>query len=254
MNKPKIMAILLTVLLVLPSSVYAKENPNKQSGNKPSIISEEKKQSNSQTVKEEPVKKLDNTAKQDNANSQSSSNESIQKQNNEAKRDEKKQQIEAFKTSMKAKHETMKQIRGETITLKKQIETKTVQLKSIINDIKAGNKTLPEDMLTSLLSKADSLKIDSEGLKSTSSIGKDITDTQEKVNKKDFTNALSSLDTVIAKLQARLDALKKLNSDLDDALAIANLATTPAVADSSTAVQNDTTTNSSTPTNTEISN
>lgn len=236
MKKTKIMAIALTVLLVLPSGAYAKGSPNKQSGNKHLTVSEEKKQSDSQIN-----------------NSQSSSNGSKEKQNNEAKRDEKKQEIETFKTNMKAKHETMKQIRGETITLKKQIDTKTVQLKSIINDIKAGDKTLPEDMLTSLLSKADSLKIDSDGLKRTSGIGKDVTDAQEKVNKKDFNNALSSLDTVIAKLQARLDALKKLNSDLDDALAIATLATTPAV-DLTTPVQNDTTTSSSTPTNTETSN
>ncbi|MBC8061144.1 MAG: hypothetical protein H7Y18_10805 [Clostridiaceae bacterium] len=217
MKKTKIMAIALTALLVIPSGVYAKENSNNKSANKPSIVSEQKK---------ENIKKLDNNSKQDTSNSQNLKNE--------AKRDEKKQQIETFKTNMKAKHETMKQIRGETITLKKQIEKKTVQLKTIINDINAGNKTLSEDMLTSLLSKADTLKIDSDGLKSTSSIGKDVTNVQDKVNKKDFTNALSSLDTVIAKLQARLDALKKLNSDLDDALVITNQATTPLATDLTT--------------------
>lgn len=247
MKKTKIMAIALTLLLALPACVYAKGNQNNQSGSKQPIIVEKKQQSESQVVK-----KLDNTAKQNNNNSQGSSNGSKEKENNEAKRNEKKQQIAAFKISMKAKHETMKQIRQETIALKKQIETKTAQLKAIMDDIKAGNKTLPEDKLTLLLSKADSLKIDSAGLKNTSNINKDVIDTQEKVNKKDFNNALFSLDTVIAKLQARLDALKKLNSDLDDTLAIANLAAAPEAADSTT-VQNDTTTPSAS-TDVEINN
>jgi ABC-type transporter Mla subunit MlaD len=48
------------------------------------------------------------------------------------------------------------------------------------------------------------------------------------VNKRDFNNALASLDKVIAKFQARLDALKKLNTDLDEMLATAELAAAPA--------------------------
>lgn len=215
MKKQKLMALVLSVLLLMPTVAFAKGNPHnetKEIKDKPKVVTEEK-QKQQQTNNE--VKKSEKKANE-------------VKQNNEVKKDEKKQQIEAFKTQMKVKHETMKQIRQQTVELKKQIQVNKTELNSIMTDIKAGKKTLSEDMLNSLLLKADALKVDSNEVKATAGINKDAIDAQSKVNKKDFNNALSALDKVIVKLQGRLDALKKLNVDLNDALAIAKLATEPA--------------------------
>lgn len=206
MKKQKLVALVLSGLLLIPTIGYAKGNPQNAEVKSLQTVSQEKT-NNKQVDKE--------------------NNGKVQKQKNEAKRDEKKLQIDAFKADMKIKHEAMKQVREDTKDIKKQIKTKIDQLQSIINDIKSGNKTLSEDMLNALMVKVDNLKTYSNEVKTTSGISEDVAKTQEKLNNKDFNNALSSMDKVIAKLQVRLDTLKKLSSALDDTLAIANLATTP---------------------------
>jgi chromosome segregation ATPase len=213
MNNKKLIALAISGLMLMPTVAYAKGNTNTSSNKSGQIVSQEKVQS---TKQDKP----------------SSSDKNV----------EKKQQIETFKTQMRAKHETMKQIRQDTNAVKKQVETKTSQLKAIISDIQAGKKTLTEDMLTALLAKSENLKIDINELKATSNINKHLSEAQEKVNKRDFNNALSALDNVIAKLQSRLDALKKLNIDLDAALAIANGATVPTPVAGTTPPENLTTT------------
>ncbi|MBL4932634.1 hypothetical protein [Clostridium paridis] len=217
MNKTRLAALVISGVMLTSTAVYAKGKPENTGANKANVVSQDKKQSTNAT---------DNEAKQNNG--------SAKKEANQAKKDEKKQQISEFKTAMKAKHETMKQIRQQTIQVRQQIEGKTEELNAILEDIKAGNKTLPEDMLNDLLAKAAVLNTSSDEVKATTGISTVEADTQEKVDKKDFSNALASMDKVIAKLQARLDALNKLNSNLDDALAIARQATTPAPADNST--------------------
>ena len=152
---------------------------------------------------------------------------------------------------MRAKHETMKQIRQQTIAVRQQVESKTAQLNSIIKDIGAGKKTLPTDMLNALISKSQNLNLDSIAVKATAEIKSEVSDAQDKTNKKDFNNALSSLDKVIAKLQDRLNALQQLNSDLDEVLAIANLATAPAPITPSVPTNN--TTTNTTPNNANTS-
>jgi chromosome segregation ATPase len=199
--------------MLMPTVAYAKGNSHDSANKGGQIVSEVNKKTTETKISND-LKVKDST-------------ENVEKKKNEEQRIEKKTQIEAFKTQMKIKHETMKDISKQTILLKKQVQTKSSELKTILNDIKEGKKTLPQDMLTALLAKSENLKIDAKELKATSDINKHLSDTQDKVNKKDFNNALSSLDNVILKLQARLDALKKLNTDLDSALAIANLATVP---------------------------
>jgi exonuclease VII small subunit len=144
----------------------------------------------------------------------------------------------------------MNQLRKQTISVRQQIEAKTESLTSIINDIQSGKKTLPQDMLDELLLKSQNINSDTDSVKATSEISKEVSDTQDKVNKQDFNNALSSLDKVISRLQARLDALNKLNADLDGLLAIANMAVAPAPVDSTSPVQDQTGTSTTSESNT----
>lgn len=191
MNKKALISLVLSIVLLTPTVGFAKGNAQNATTKTKQTISE------------------------------------VKKQINQTKKAEKKQQIADFKTEIKAKHATIQQIQQQTIEIKKQIQTKKAQLSSIISDIKTGKKTISADMLAELLSKADDIKNNIAKVKATSEMNKEVTDAQEKINKKDFNNALSSLDKVIAKFQSRLDALKKLNSAMDDALAIANNATVP---------------------------
>ncbi|MDD7792742.1 hypothetical protein [Clostridium sp. 'White wine YQ'] len=228
MNKTKLAALVISGVMLTSTAVYAKGKPENPGANKANVVSQDKNQSSD--------------AKQNNG--------SAQKEANQAKKDEKKQQISEFKTAMKAKHETMKQIRQQTIQVRQQIEAKTEELNSILEDIKAGNKTLPEDMLNDLLAKAAVLNTSSGEVKATTGVSTVEADTQDKVEKKDFSNALASMDKVIAKLQARLDALNKLNSNLDDALAIARQAAAPAKEDPSTSTGQTSPTDTTTPSDT----
>lgn len=235
MNKKKLIAMVMTSVMLLPTVVQAKGNSHNEGNNEQSMVSQQKAHNNGQ--------------ENSNVGSKNDSNED-NKEESQQNKDAKKQQIETFKTQIRAKHETMKQIKQQTKAVRQEIESKTSQLNSIIKDIEAGKKTLSADMLNALLSKSQNLNIDSSAVKATSEIKSEVSDAQDKINKKDFNNALSSLDKVIAKLQARLDALQQLNSDLNEVLAIANLATAPAPTTSSVPTENQTNTNTNTNTNT----
>lgn len=210
MNKRRLLALILSAVLLVPTVAYAKGNSNNGENAKGKVVSEEKKENNKDNKKE-----VDKEVKKEN-------NGTEKKQANEIKKEEKKEQIASFKEAMRAKHETMKAIKQETIEVKKEIQDKKVKLEGILNDIKEGNKEISEETLKSLLEKVESFKTHTKEVKATEDINKNIDETQDKVNKKDFNNALASLDKVIGKLQARLDALKKLNADIDEALALVN--------------------------------
>lgn len=207
MNGKKVISLIAAVAISFPVTAYAK-------GTGKPAQNQDKGNQTVQTVKGNEAAKPANAQKQEAAQ----------------KKDEKKQQIAAFKTEMRAKHEQMKEIRQDTIALRQKVEQKRAQLAAVISDIQSGKKTLTEDMLSSLLSLSQNLLTDVDKVKETAEISDEVADTQSKVDKADFNNALNSMDKVIAKLQARLDALKQLSADLDKALAIANLAAAPAPA------------------------
>lgn len=211
MNNKRLLSLVLSALLMVPTAVYAKENKNVQAKPDDKKVVEQKKEVDPKAAKPEASK-----------------NGQDQKQEAQEKKDDKKVQIEAFKTSMKTKHEQMKTLREETISLRKEVAKKTEQLSAILADLQSGRKTISEEMLASLLASAQNLKADTEEVKETAEIGTEAKDTQEKVKGADFSNALASMDKVIAKYQKRLDALKTLSADLDKALQIANLAAAPA--------------------------
>jgi sortase (surface protein transpeptidase) len=85
MNKKRVIALLIAVLTLIPTTSFAKTNSNQASNNAREAV---------------------NAAKGNGAD---------QKQQNQEQRDAKKAQIEAFKTEMKAKHEIIKQLRLERI-------------------------------------------------------------------------------------------------------------------------------------------
>lgn len=249
MNKKRIISLVLSVLVVLPATAYAKGNNSKDMSNK----SQQVQKFNDGTDK-------DQEKDQENENKGTTSNIIKDIQNaikgkehkDEAmqNKDAKKQQIEEFKTAMRAKHEQMTALRVQTKAQRTQIEQKKAQLEAIIEDLNSGKKTLSADMLASLLSAAQNIKLDATKVKATAEINNEVADTQAKVKGKDFNNALASMDKVIAKLQQRLDALKQLNADFDIALAIANQAVVPATTTTDTTTTQTVPTTTTTDTNT----
>lgn len=248
MNKKKILALTLSVLLLLPSTAFAKGkdsaegkgNPAKQEvQNKKS----EEKKNETRTITTNQDK--DSEHKKD-ADQDEKDNE--HKKEAQEKKDAKKEQIAQFKTDMKAKHEQMKQLRTQTIALRKQVEQKKEQLSSIIADLESGKKTLSEDLLNSLLALSQNLLTDTEKVKETAEINTEVSTTEQNVKGADFNNALASMDKVIAKMQARLDALNKLNADLDAALKTANMAVAPAPSTGTGSTDTSTTTTTTTTT------
>lgn len=222
MNKKKILSLTLALVMILPTTSFAKGNDSsRKNGN---VVKQEV-----QTIKNEDDSKEEAKIKGEE-----------HKQEAEKNRTEKKKQIEEFKTAMRTKHEKMNELRTQTKDLRHQVKQKRDQLSTILNDIQSGKKTLSEDMLSSLLTLSQSLQADGEQIKATAKINTEVTDTEEKVKGLDFNNALASMDKVIAKMQARFDALNKLNSDLDASLKIANLAVAPAVETAPTTTTNTT--------------
>ncbi|GLC29418.1 Atg14 domain-containing protein [Clostridium omnivorum] len=242
MNKKKILALTLSVLLLLPSTAFAKGKDNSEG--KGNSVKQEV-----QNKKSEDKTNVQNTSASTNAQQNKGKGEE-HKQEAQEKKDAKKEQIAQFKTDMKAKHEQMKQLRTQTIALRKQVEQKKEQLSSIIADLESGKKTLSEEMLNSLLALSQNLLTDTEKVKETAEINTEVSNTEQKVKGADFNNALASMDKVIAKMQSRLDALNKLNADLDAALKIANMAVAPAPTTGTGSTDTSTTTTGSTTTDT----
>jgi competence protein ComGC len=256
MNKKKILSLVLSILVVLPATAYAK-------GNNSSKGMPEKAQQVVQSAKQSDNKDKDKEKDNVSDNKVAGKGEEHKQEAMQNKAD-KKLQIQQFKTEMKAKHAQMVDLRTQTKALKSQVQQKREQLQAVIKDIQEGKKTLSPDMLKSLLDAAQNLKVDTQQVKATAEIANEVADTQAKVKGKDFNNALVSMDKVIARLQQRLDALKQLNADLDAALEIANKAVVPApttttdgTSTTTTTTDTDTNTNTNTttvPTTTDTSN
>jgi chromosome segregation ATPase len=247
MNKKKILSLVLSILVVLPATAYAKgNNSSKEMSGKGQQVVQSSKE-NKQSDNENKDQEKDNDNENDNKDAVKAQEHKQEAAQNQA---DKKQQIQQFKTAMRAKHDQMADLRTQTKAVRSQVEQKREKLQAIIKDIEEGNKTLSPDMLKSLLDAAQNIKLDTKQVKAAAEISNEVADTQSKVNSKDFNNALASMDKVIARLQQRLAALKQLNSDLDAALAIANQAVVPAPASStdstSTAPATATTTGSNT--------
>lgn len=221
MNNKKILALTIALSMAVPTVAFAKEGGNKNNDTNMSSI---ERQVNN--IQNKDKKEADKQAKEDEREAAKKAKET-EKQAKEQNREGKKQQKEEFKTQMKAKRDQLASLRKETEGLRSEIGQKKDQLSVILKDIQAGNKTLSQDMLNSLMEIAKTLKVDGEQVRATAKINHEVSDVQGKVKGEDFNNALASMDKVIAKMQARLDALKKLNSDLDEALKIANLAVAP---------------------------
>jgi chromosome segregation ATPase len=233
MKRQRIIALTMTVLLLIPTIAYAKGNNDKEKATKTTIV--EQKETNKGKPDETKT-----TAPQGKSDQQKAETGQAKADEHKDKKDAKKAEIEAFKEAMKLKHKTMTQLKNETQELKKQVELKKEELKATLEELKSGAKTLPEDQLNKLISLAQNLVTDGEKLKETAKIETGAVEEQAKAG--GFNNALNALETVIGKMQLRLDALKKLNTHIDAMLAIASEATVP------TQPVADTTTPTSTPT------
>lgn len=226
MSGRKILSLVLAVIIAMPVTAFAEGN-GKSSGN--SGKGKEQQTVQTSKVQSQPDNKDKGgnvKTEQDNVSSDKTK-DNEHKQDAMQKKDEKQQQIETFKTEMRTKHDEMKDIREQTIALKKLIAQKRAQLAALAGDLEDGSKTLTEDMLNQLIGASQNILTDVEQVNATAEITDQVSDTQNKVNNGDFNNALTSMDGVIVKLLARLEALKQLDADLDKALEIANGATTP---------------------------
>jgi len=229
--KSKIIAILLTGMMLMPTVAYAKDK-NETSKEKPQVHTRiQEKVANV----EGKYKKTKDTIEK----IETKINRTTKKLETKDKVKEINAATEALKTELKAKHEIMKTNTLKINELKKQIKAKKQELTSILSDIKAGKKTLSADQLELLTSKIKILKETAKALKTLPRIDSDVELTQKHIKGKNFETALASLDKVIAKQEARYAKLVELNTNIDSLLAIARQAQplVPATADTATSIK-----------------
>lgn len=231
MKTNKVVSLIIAGLMLMPSTlVYAKGNDEahgKSAKEKQQITQVQTTQSNSSAV----------THGKGNSQTQSSGGNTLgasKKEEAQAKRDSKQQEIAAFKAQIKSLHTQMTTLRQQIIPLQKEVGQKKEQLQTILQQLESGEKTLPSDMLNTLITESQKLLGDGNNLKATSGVTSDAIESENNIKGGKFGNAVTSLNNVIAKFEARLTALKQLNTDLDAMLAIANQATTPAPETSTT--------------------
>lgn len=224
MKTNKVVSLIIAGLMLMPSTmVYAKGNDQehgKGSRAKHQITQVQTTQSNSTDVVHG---KGDSQEQDSNENNLGAS----KKEEEKAKRDNKQQDIATFKSQIRALHTQMTSLRRQIIPLQKEVGQKKEQLQTILQQLESGEKTLPADMLNTLITQSQKLIGDGNNLKTTSGVTSDATESQNNLKGGKFGNAVTSLNNVIAKFEARLTALKQLNSDLDAMLVIANQATIP---------------------------
>jgi len=206
--KSKIIAILLTGMMLMPTVAYAKGETQVPQG-----------KSEVNTQFENKLVKMEGSLKD------------LKIKGSEFKNNS---DIEAFISSLKAKHEIMMANTKKSIELKKQISVKKQELASILAAIKAGTKSLPADQLTLLTSKSKLLKENIDKIKILPGICSEEKNTQENIKGKRFKGAITSLDKVIANQEARYAKLVELNANMDTLLAIARQAQPVAAATPST--------------------
>ena len=225
--KSKIIAILLTGMMLMPTVAYAKDK-NETSKEKPQVHT--RIQEKVANVEGKSKKTKDTIEK-----IETKINRTTKKLETKDKVKEINAATETLKTELKAKHEIMKTNTLKINELKKQIKAKKQELTSILSDIKAGKKTLSADQLELLTSKIKILKETAKALKTLPRIDSDVELTQKHIKGKNFETALASLDKVIAKQEARYAKLVELNTNIDSLLAIARQAQplVPATADTS---------------------
>lgn len=198
MNK-KIIALVLTGIMLVPTAVFAEGNKGTNKG------------------KAEIETKIQNSTSTAETNEQEDKAKENKSQENKAASQE-------FKAQIRAKHEIMKANTKKINELKKQVNTKREELSSILEAIKAGTKTLSADQLNILTTKAAALKQVVQEVKSLPALKADVENTQEDIKVSKFEAALASLDKVIAKQEARYAKLQELSSKLDELLVIARQA------------------------------
>lgn len=193
MKKNKIIAVVLSALLLIPSVAYAKGPKDKGNGG--------------------------GTTVETGANKGNGKGEDKKAENEKKKADQ-----EAFKKQMREKHEIMKANTKKSVELRKEIGAMNEELSPILLDIVAGKKTLTEEQLAALTAQAEIVKADAAVVNEFKFISNDVKDTQEKVKGQKFDTALAAMDRVIAKQEARIKGLEKLKEDLKVLLDIAKQA------------------------------
>lgn len=241
--KKRILSIILSVILLTPATVFAKniksdsnakhtieatssqshENSDDKEINNNHAISEQKENGKEKEIETNTnVNVNEVTIKKQEKNTTSQENKAA---NNSAK--------EQFKAQLRAKHEIMKANITKINELKKEINLKKAELETILTDIQQGKKTLSSEQLTLLTQKAALVKQSADAVKALPKINSDVDRTQENIKGSKFEVALSSLDNVIAKQEARYVKLVDLNTKLDDLLSIARQAVDVSTAASS---------------------
>lgn len=210
--KKKIIAVLITMILLVPTTVYAKNTNNNGKGND----------------------NMNTTTEQDKEKGSPNSNDNTEKKNqNKARVSENKADQEQFKASLKAKHKIMKENISKTNTLKKEISLEKQELAKILEEIKAGSKTLNSDDFNLLITKSASLRESVSTIQNLPEINSDVKSAGNDIKTGKYETALVSLDKVIAKQEDRYSKLLSLKNSLDDLLAIAKQAV-PVTTNSST--------------------
>lgn len=201
--KKRIIAILITMILLVPTTVYAKNTNNNGKGND----------------------NMNTTTEQNKEKGSPNSNDNTEKKNqNKDRVAENKTNQEQFKTSLKAKHSIMKENISKTNSLKKEISSEKQELAKILEEIKAGSKTLNSDDFNLLITKSASLRESVSTIQNLPEINSDVKSAGSDIKIGKYETALASLDKVIANQEDRYAKLLSLKSTLDDLLAIAKQA------------------------------
>lgn len=219
--KKRILSIVLTAVLLIPSTVFAKGQKAAENQNQAKQQIESTTTSEASTASEAAAEKSSNSKKAEVQTNIAQNKQNIIGQQKKAENISAKNE---FKAQIRAKHEIMKANTKKINELKKQINLKKEELAAILADIDAGKKTLSSDQLALLSQKASLVKDAADALKTSPQINSDVDSVQENVKGNKFEAALASLDKVIAKQDTRYAKLVDLNSKLDDLLAIARQA------------------------------
>ena len=140
----------------------------------------------------------------------------VKKQEVKEKVSDLKEKHEAFKLEMKANKETIKQNNEDLQAVRKEIVSKKQEINKILEGLIENKKVIPSDLLAAIKAQQAVIKADLQAVNSgKGSLDKASKEAVEQVKGNNAEGVVKGLDNVIAKQEARLAALKKLNGDLD---------------------------------------
>lgn len=226
--KKKMIAIIISALMLIPTAVFAEGNSDdSQTETKTQVTQQETATKSQDQDNKETSESKDNQQDSNKVTTDSKENKqgaTAESKENNSEVQENNEGDQQYENEVNSENDNVQADTNQSSDLQDQISTEKEKLNVILNDIQDGKKTLTQEQLDLIVSKAETINKSVDKVNSFKGLNTAIDAVQASADNHKYKTAASSLKDVTSKLKARNAALAELNNNLKDILNIANQA------------------------------